>query len=80
MITTTFIERFGYLMELLCCERPSDKMIQDWFDGTDNDSLQQFAVEHGPDCIQGIGLIDGVTIMADQPPEGEGHELRNSNK
>jgi|GEM_PF-3727341 len=73
---TTYLQRFGDAIALLCQgRRPDDQVLTSWLDGT-SDVLQQFAVDNGPAWAQGIGLIDAATIAADQPTEGVAHEMR----
>lgn len=54
-ISTAYMERFGDAMELLCGGlRPSDQMIEAWFDRDRVDwELQEFAVAYGPEWAQG---------------------------
>ncbi|MFC4924755.1 hypothetical protein [Delftia deserti] len=73
---TTYLQRFGDAIALLCHgRRPDDLVLTSWLDGT-SDVLQQFAIDNGPAWAQGIGLIDAATIAADQPTEGVAHEMR----
>lgn len=75
---TTFIKRFGDVMQLLCSgQRPPDEMMSAWFDFDASDSrLQNFACEYGLSWAQGIGMIDAALLLADQPTEGVDHEHR----
>lgn len=74
---TTFLQRFGDAIELLCAgQRPPDEMISGWFDpDTDDLRLQSFCAEHGPAWAQGIGVADAAQLLADQPTEGVDHEV-----
>lgn len=65
-----YIERFGDAMQLLCNgNRPSNKMLIDWID-SDDETLQEFACNNGPEWAQGIVLIDAARLLADTPIEG----------
>ena len=68
---TSFMKRFGDALQLLCSgHRPPEEMMLAWFDKTKDDNrLQEFCCEHGPDWAQGIGMIDAAQVMADQPTE-----------
>lgn len=67
---TTVLERFGDVMELLCQgHRPSDELLQAYLMDTDQDSLLEFALEHGPAWAQGAALIDAALLMVDAPTE-----------
>ena len=73
-IKTTYIQRFGDAMELLCRKRPSDDLLKGWLHPEKGDErLQEFAIEHGPEWAQGIVIIDSAHVMADTPEEGEAH-------
>ncbi|MFC4924618.1 hypothetical protein [Delftia deserti] len=73
---TTYLQRFGDAIALLCHgRRPDDLVLSSWLDGS-SFVLQQFAIDNGPAWAQGIGLIDAATIAADQPTEGVAHEMR----
>lgn len=66
---TKWISRFGDAMQLLCGgKRPPDTMIEAWFMSEDQ-GLQDFAAEHGPEWAQGIAVIDAARVLADQPTE-----------
>lgn len=71
MTPTTYLQRFGDAMELLCGgHRPPDEMMAAWFDTElDDCRLQDFACSHGPSWAQGIGVIDAARVVADQPTE-----------
>lgn len=71
---TTYLQRFGDAMNLLCGTRPSDNMLQAWIHGT-SEKLQEFSIEFGPEWAQGIAVIDAARVMADQPTEGVDHEF-----
>jgi hypothetical protein len=74
---TQFAQRFVAALSALCEGEvpPSADMVDNWFNGTDVDSLQSWvsdAVEFG--WTQAIAVIDAATIIAENPPEGrEGH-------
>lgn len=73
-VKTTYIQRFGDAMELLCRKRPSDDLLKGWLHPEKGDErLQEFAIEHGPEWAQGIVIIDSARVMADTPEEGETH-------
>lgn len=73
---TTFVQRFGDALELLCNgKRPSDDLIRWWLDkDVDNIDLQEFCVENGPSWAQGIRVIDAAHTLAENPVEGVNHE------
>lgn len=72
---TSYIERFGDALTLLCGARPSDDLIKAWLlDEPDADLMQSFASEHGPSWAQGLGILDAARAIADQPTEDEAHE------
>lgn len=76
---TTYIERLGDALELLCDgKRPLDQMILDYFnDDLDSFELQEFCVANCPLAwSQGIVVIEAAMGMADEPAEGVGHEPR----
>ena len=68
---TTYLQRFGEAMALLCSgHRPPDEMLSAWLDTEREDQrLQAFAMEHGPSWAQGIGVIDAARVLADTPTE-----------
>lgn len=71
---TTYLQRFGDAVALLCNgRRPPDEMLQGWLYDED-DTLQAFAIEHGPAWAQGLVLIDAARLMANTPTEGVAHE------
>lgn len=74
---TSYLTRFGDAMERLCSGyRPSDDLLRIWFDAEqDDDSLQEFAIQHGPEWAQGIALIEAAQHLAGHPEEGVGHCL-----
>lgn len=76
MIPTTYMQRLGHALELLCAgSRPPDEMIEAWLDTKrDDNRLQEFACQHGPIWSQGIALIDAARLMAEQPTEGVEHQ------
>ena len=63
-------------MQLLCGGvRPADMMLATWLDGASEDqTLQEFAIEHWPAWAQGIAVIDAAQLVAGQPTEGVEHE------
>lgn len=73
---TTYIQRFGDAMQLLCGgNRPTDEMMRAWIDlGLDDHELQDFAANNGPEWAQGLAVIDAARVLADQPTEGVDHE------
>lgn len=74
MRKTTFLQRFGDALELLCQgKRPSDEMMAGWI-FNESDALQDFAACNTLYWAQGIGAIDAAFEMASQPCEGEDHE------
>lgn len=76
---TRWIDRFTEAMTLLCGgKEPPKQAVVDWFDKSkDSFALQEFAVNNTPlSAVQGIGVIDAAMCIADLPPEGEDHELR----
>lgn len=77
---TRWIDRFADAIQLLCAgNRPTEKMISDWFDESqDSFELQEFCIKHCPlFWSQGIVVIDAALALADEPREGVGHELRS---
>lgn len=66
---TTYLQRLGDALELLCkgC-RPQDKLMDDWLHSR-SEELQNFAAKHGPEWAQGIAVIDAAMTLADQPTE-----------
>lgn len=74
---TTYLQRFGDAMQLLCGTRPDDETMSAWLakDSEDTD-LQEFAIEHGPAWAQGIVVIDAARVLADTPAEGVDHGER----
>ena len=72
---TTYLQRFGDAMELLCGgNRPPDELMRDFLNQTGQpDNLQEFAIEHGPIWSQGIALIDAARLIAYNPTEGINH-------
>lgn len=78
MKPTTFIERFGDSMEVLCGERPTDQKLSDWH-SRKNEELQEFACNKTRlKWAQGICVIDAALLLAESPAEGEGHLPANS--
>lgn len=74
-MTTSYLTRFGDAMERLCGgSRPNDELLRSWLDfKRGDDSLQEFAVEHGPAWAQGIVVIEAAQLLADTPEEGVMH-------
>lgn len=71
---TTYLQRFGDAMQLLCQgHRPSDDILEAWL-FHENERLQEFACNNGPEWAQGIGLIDAAMVLADNPEEGHEHQ------
>lgn len=76
MTPTTYLQRFGDAIERLCNgNRPTDELLTAWINGCNDDRLQEFACEHGPDWAQGIVIIDAARVLADSPGEGVDHEV-----
>jgi hypothetical protein len=76
---TEWMERFVEALELLCAgNRPSDKIVQDWWDDEiDSFDLQEFCIKYCPlTWSMGISVIDAAITLADQPAEGVGHKIR----
>jgi len=73
---TTYLQRFGDAMQLLCAgHRPGDALLVEWLDpASETYTLQEFAIEHGPAWSQGIVVIDAALVMAEFPTEGDDHE------
>lgn len=76
MTPTTYVQRMGDAMALLCHgHRPPNEMIAAWLDpAQEDDRLQSFACDHGPDWAQGIVVIDAARILAETPVEGVDNE------
>ena len=65
---TKWIDRFADAIQLLCAgNRPTEKMIADWFDESqDSFELQEFVRKHCPlGWSQGIVVIDAALALAD---------------
>ncbi len=68
---TTFMKRFGDALQRLCGgHRPPEEMLIAWFDKTKDDNrLQGFCCDYGPDWAQGIVVINAAQVLADHPTE-----------
>lgn len=76
---TTYQQRFTEVVSLLCRASPPADMVEGWLTPeADDHRLQEWAIEHAPNWSQGIGVLDAAHVMADQPAEGDEHEMRNT--
>lgn len=60
--------RFRWAISLIAGATPSKEMVSAWLRFED-EALQQFCIEYGPEWVQGIAVIDAAHAMASQPPE-----------
>lgn len=69
LAVTTYKQRFKEAVTLLCNgKEPPDYMVDLWLDQDSDDlSLQEFAIEHGPSWCQGIVLLDAASMVANYP-------------
>jgi hypothetical protein len=75
-VVTTKLSRFQDALTLLCGERPSQAMCQEWLLDL-NDDLQGWVIDHLSPLVPwatGIGTIDAAYAMAEEPEEGEDYD------
>jgi hypothetical protein len=76
---TPWIKRFMDALEVLCGTRPPRDIVRSWLN-SDCVALQDWVGIRGRPVLlshtQNIAIIEAAMLMADQPVEGEGHELR----
>jgi hypothetical protein len=73
---TTYHDRFADAVSLLCGRRAPTEFVTAWLDcDLEDNRLQQFAIEHGPEWAQGIVVLDAAHMLAATPEEGANHEV-----
>lgn len=75
---TLWITRFTDALEILCGTRPPHDIVYRWLN-TDCEKLQDWVGMRAHPLLQhtmNIAIIEAAMLLADQPIEGEGHEMR----
>ncbi len=75
---TPWLKRFMDALEVLCGTRPPRGIVLSWLN-SDCVALQDWIGIRGRPILQhtkNIAIIEAAMLLADQPVEGEGHELR----
>lgn len=75
---TTYAQRFTETITLLCGGRtPPADMIVGWLDPeSEDDRLQNFALDNGPAWAQGCVILDAAALLAGELAEGAEHALK----
>lgn len=78
-MSTKWIDRFTDALETMCLWRPPAEVVSSWLN-SDSEALQDWVGMNARPLIRphtmSIAIIEAAMLMADQPVEGEGHELR----
>lgn len=77
-VNTKYLDRVIEALTLLCGgNEPPREMVHEWETGEGED-LQDWAANHTKlPWAQGIGTIEAAQVLADNPEEGMGHQLRD---
>lgn len=76
---TLWITRFMDALEVLAGARPPREIVHSWLN-SDCEKLQDCVGMRGRSMLarhtMNIAIIEAAMLLADQPIEGEGHEVR----
>ena len=78
-MATLWITRFMDALEVLAGARPPREIVHSWLN-SDCEKLQDWVGMRGRPMLarhtMNIAIIEAAMLLADQPIEGEGHEVR----